>query len=733
MKNEVMEMRRLFCLGLCSAVALGAKAAKLEVETGTCYHAAVRPATNLTARIDLDAGAVTDWTGAIEFRDYFGKTFSVPVAGRGAKGAPLRVKLPEPPGMGIWRGTAKLVSATGGKIEATCTFAVLDPHPVTPLAPRESFRIGINYHVTRYHPALRHQMMAALVGVGAKMMRGDLGAMCLNQPKEGEYHWEMMDTIVGELQANGIAIDAIIPTVPAWARHPDYVNVTNGPSWVVPTKPGVDAAYGRALAARYGMKIEYYEIGNELDLVPATHLTVEQAMARQRDYYKAIKSVCPAAQVIPCGWAFADSSSWMVRQKGFQERFMREAQAACDFHPVHIHATYANFRREMLKFFAWRKRDGVTIPWYANETAASSCAGQEDSAAMWVWQKALWAWAHGSKDYIWYNLRSVGPDPENGEHAYGIFTMDLQPRSTAAAFSALTAVFNGQTFDAALCDAETCQLYRFRTADARTLVGWDSVAMTPRKVKVLTNASSCESVDLMGNRRSLNLIVDPSMGTNRSADLEVRAPKGASHSVTSKVSVVEITLGLRPMAYVLKGATFADVDSSTLTAASRRTLEAVVVEPSEKRPDTPALVLDSMKRYHGFCDGNANTEHRLWKGPKDLSAKVFVWQPKGQTVHARIEVTDDKPVAYKAGTPRTGDHLRIVFNGQETIYSPIRMENVPNMGDDTSGVVRGTRAIYEFDLPWHAVPGPLAIEIYDDDGEGLDGFLGGDDFLLCYK
>ena len=52
----------------------------------------------------------------------------------------------------------------------------------------------------------------------------------------------------------------------------------------------------------------------------------------------------------------------------------------------------------------------------------------EDAAAMWVWQKALWSWAHGSVDYIWYNLRSIGNDPNNGEHMYGIFTMDLQPR-----------------------------------------------------------------------------------------------------------------------------------------------------------------------------------------------------------------------------------------------------------------------------------------------------------------
>ena len=108
---------------------------------------------------------------------------------------------------------------------------------------------------------------------------------------------------------------------------------------------------------------------------------------------------------------------------------MKEAQDVCDFHPIHVHATYDKYRKEMLKFFAWREKAGVTSPWYANETAASSCHGQEDSAAMWVWQKSLWAWAHGSVDYIWYNLRSIGPDPNNGEHAYGIFTMATPTQS----------------------------------------------------------------------------------------------------------------------------------------------------------------------------------------------------------------------------------------------------------------------------------------------------------------
>ena len=138
----VLTTTGLFATGVCSAT--------LEVETGTCYQAVVRPATYLTACVGLDCETLVVWKGEITFRDYFGKTFSVPVDAWGAKGTPIRVKLPEPPGMGLWRGTAKLVSSTGEKAECHGNFAVLDPHPVTPLVPRDSFRIGLNYHVTRY-------------------------------------------------------------------------------------------------------------------------------------------------------------------------------------------------------------------------------------------------------------------------------------------------------------------------------------------------------------------------------------------------------------------------------------------------------------------------------------------------------------------------------------------------------------------------------------------------------
>ena len=166
-------------------------------------------------------------------------------------------------------------------------------------------------------------------------------------------------------------------------------------------------------------------------------------------------------------------------------------------------------------------------------------------------------------------------------------------------------------------------------------------------------------------------------------------------------------------------ATTAEPEPSALRLSSARQLADVLVMASERCPDGPSLVLNSMESYKGFCDGNAGTEHRLWKGPQDLSARIFVWKPQRENVHARVVVRDDKSVAFKDGKSRRGDHMRVVFNGEERRLPPSRTEN--------------GEYFYEFDLPWHAVPGPFTFEAYDDDGEGLDGYLGGDGYLLKFE
>ena len=153
---------------------------------------------------------------------------------------------------------------------------------------------------------------------------------------------------------------------------------------------------------------------------------------------------------------------------------MEKARDYVDVHPVHIHGGFAPYVR-LIKdgFFPLRKRAGVEdIPWYSNETAFPSTWG-ERSAALTMWKKILWAWANGSVDYIWYNLKGTGWDPKDTEQGYGIITADFHPRDTYVAFAALATTVGGGEFRRTILDDGSKYCYEFAKGGNIVLTAWD--------------------------------------------------------------------------------------------------------------------------------------------------------------------------------------------------------------------------------------------------------------------
>ncbi len=132
-------------------------------------------------------------------------------------------------------------------------------------------------------------------------------------------------------------------------------------------------------------------------------------------------------------------------------------------------------------------------------------AGDEEEAARAVWQKILYAWAWGSTDYIWYNLRATGWNPSAGEDSYGLITPDYRPRATYAAFAALATLIEGGRFDARLVDAGLRHVYRFHTPGGKglTIAGWDAGCWKGEAMRIRSDAKAAWAVDLMGNRTEL--------------------------------------------------------------------------------------------------------------------------------------------------------------------------------------------------------------------------------------
>ena len=307
------------------------------------------------------------------------------------------------------------------------------------------------------------------------------------------------------------------------------------------------------------MEIDYYEMGNEWDLTSDRVLPPDEALRLLREGYAGVKASCPSATVIPCGWACADSS---VREKlpnpCLIEKVAGTAQDAFDVWALHLHGPFESYAERLQKqFFPMRKRLGLDVkPWYSNETALNT-AGDEEEAARAVWQKILYAWAWGSTDYIWYNLRATGWNPSAGEDSYGLITPDYRPRATFAAFAALATLIEGGRFDARLVDAGLRHVYRFQTPGGKglTIAGWDAGCWKGEALRIRSDAKAAWAVDLMGNRTELTVTVN---------GRDARCPSGEAvngQDARCPSRVWKWTISREPSAIVLAGATRATVDT----------------------------------------------------------------------------------------------------------------------------------------------------------------------------
>ena len=429
--------------------------------------------------------------------------------------------------------------------------------------------------------------------------------------------------------------------------------------------------FGEKLTARYGTRIAWYEVGNEWDLLTPEQMTTDEAIELQREAYEGLKAGCPAAKVIPNGWAVVHSDVIPHRtQRNMQERLMTEARAFCDAHTVHQHGPYREYRRRLAEFFAWRKARGIDgMHWYSNETAQTVTGAGETRVAACVWQKILFAWAHGSVDYIWYNLRASGFGPFDGEQGYGVMTGDFYPRAAFASFAGLTSCFEGLR-------PQECVWYRRRLMGAtgvrggksvQVLVGWDLRAQTNVTIRVRTDAARAFAVDLFDNRRALPV----------------------------QDGCVALTFGQTPAAVLLEDVTSAIPDPSDLERGEKPGIQLIALgsQPHCFRLHDYDSVFEMYKADPLHFD-------RIWKGWNDLIATVRIRRDAG-SLKIVAETRDEKLAA--------ADRLVVIVDGVETRF-PLEKP-----------IESGGRYVGQIDFP--KPDAILEIRIEDDDGQGKEGWV----------
>lgn len=619
-----------------------AGACRMDVDTGNPLHIITtnsKDAPKITLFNPSDRSL--SWKGVISLCDLSGHTikYTIDETVESCKTNVVKIGWPLP-GKGLWRVHGDISGSDGSKAYPQTTFAVLDPHPVTPALGEGKFRMGINYHYGRFSAVDKQLTMDALVASGAKIARVGVGTRAgVESAGPRQYDWKSADEGVARFLANGIAIDTICWSTPQWAATEGNRTNRNWQVWYLrkPADMELASEYYEKLAARYGDKIAYYEIGNEWELsFPGG---VDEAIEIQKMCYSALKRGNDKVTVIPNGWANWDSEHPQVKaeKKGFPEKVMQESKGFYDAHPIHNHGQFADYRRHILsRFLPRRKEMGINVPWYSNETALSGVHGNEIAVAEHVWKKIPFAWAYGSRDYIWYNLKATGWDPKDPEQGYGLITADYYPRASYAAFSALSTLLSGFDAETILKSEKTREVFRFRGVrngkNELVVLGWDSSIAAPVAIEFMTDATLALAVDFMGNE-SVVAIDD---------------------------GRCKWRLGARPTAIRFIGASFAEPNQVALSDIPDQISKPIIVGKGSASKRPPDLTINDGRYVHCFYDANPATVHRTWKGPADNSFQVWFGRQK-DALAIQVVVTDDvhSQAASEARKMSEGDCIRI--------------------------------------------------------------------------
>mgnify|MGYP000201799069 CR=1 FL=1 len=156
--------------------------------------------------------------------------------------------------------------------------------------------LGVNADLAAYSPDELATNLDLMANIGFVWVR-QVFAWDRIEPQRGLYQWDAYDEVVGDASARGLNIVAVLWRSPRWAAAD-------------PTAPPDDwsdfAGYVRALAERYGDRIDVYQVWDEPNLMsgwggqrpdPVGYMAMLQAA------YEVIHAVDPEAVVLTAGLA----------------------------------------------------------------------------------------------------------------------------------------------------------------------------------------------------------------------------------------------------------------------------------------------------------------------------------------------------------------------------------------------------------------------------------------------
>lgn len=795
------------------AVENGSQAAALEVKlSGDNPFLIQEPGTEKKFRLKVRNLSDQPLTSELKvhLEDYFrtqvDRRFQLSLAPDETRVLPLTDSLPR---QGVWYGRYEVGKcADGSRRIGDFHLANMPMGRPTPLPQPGEFLFGMNCHFSYWNDYNFNLALQAMIAAHVKLVRAAVYWDHIQYAPD-KFRWEYADRLVNSLQKSGIAHNWCVYPVPKWAVPENVRDKGYSVFSRTAPMPGLYGKFMEILAERYRGKVRYYEVWNEADLLKT--ITVDDYIRVLREGYEGVKKSDPGALVTTTGFA---SLVHPAVRKNFQRDVLRQARGFYDVHALHEHGGFGWYASIIdNQVLPLRRRLGVTAPWYANETAVTSAGGQDRMQAETVFKKILFSFARGSASYIWYNLRSKGRNPNNAEHCYGLMTADFQPKFGYGVFSALAGLYAGVKFYGDLSPFPGQYCFRFRDNRRILLAAWNeapSLGTTPMVVR--TDGTEAFLVDLFGNRRKLQqengIVVFPVGTVPGSLELPGATRAEYGHRVLTAEAPAAVLPGREhPLKFTLQNPFAKEVAVSiklqapagircSETEFSRRLpaggsgiwngsffvtrdmrlhRESPPVISAEYRFDhidtgvmylplnpayripagdfsgrAPDFELEKITHVFNRYQADPANQHRLWKGPDDLSAKI--WLGRGaDALKLRVVVRDDVHVQPEKGMLTwTGDNIQLslistgMFEISLTRLADGTAEVYPTAvpsGFDSSEVAkeirlvtarRGNETIYEVEFPLEAVGlsnqlmkngFQFNLIINDNDGDGRDGWL----------
>lgn len=585
------------------------------------------------------------------------------------------------------------------------------------------FRFGVCDHPERYPLAEQKKMALAAALCGVKTFRCDIGWQTM-QPRPDRLNFRTFDRIAADYSEQGIELQPILSFVPSWAvdRNKPLLEPGFKGGWGCPRAEAI-REFAEIFTKRYRGKFRYIEIWNEPDLLIFARFSGEDYVELLKNAFQAIRETAPEVKVMTAGFTRLPGRGRITSDPDVMIKTIRDGKGYYDIFSYHGHGMFWGFANGVLGFQRLQRQYDNITPFYATETAVSSVNIGELAQAETLFKKLIFAWAHGAVGYNWYNLRNKGSDPRNSEHNYGMLTHDFQPKAVYVTYNMLSSTFQGGKYLAEIPMNGKALGYCFKGRDGTILMPlWKEARNLKNPLFIFRGVTGrAERIDIFGNvspvsvtngvilaeavgqpatYRFPDMEKEPEMageffesdfgwiiypgrkqifrGTlrnpfpvSRDFDLQLELPEGIrSHSpqitvtlpgnATGKIAFpLESDIGFNLIRGDLREAVL-KIHTSGLEKELFYPVCSSTSFPSSGFRKEPNFVSDRAEAVKILVPSEPTSAHLVWRGPEDLSFKVWGCHGDG-SLKLKVEVRDDihfQPFSDTAKQP-DGDYVQL--------------------------------------------------------------------------